>query len=431
MVCATISLYAQTTSEIKPLNIGDTVPDVFLHNIINYKTASSRLSDFRGKLMILDFWATWCSSCIEGFPKLAALQEKFRNRLQVFLVNSKSTRDSKKKIVAFFHQRKLPDGESYQLPVIIKDTVLYKLFPHQLIPHYVWISPRGIVIATTGSGQVNATNINGLLEGKNIHLRMKIDVMNFNRNQPLFIEDEAKSEKHIKYYSVISAHITGIPTGAFGNEDKKGLMTRLCYTNWSIGQLYRMAYQITWPDNRTILEVRDPSKIECKGDSCDSWYPENAYCYELVLPPTAKQATYEKMQSDLTSFFGYDARIEERTISCLVLKNNPLIKKPVSKGGTPADNLGNEGESKYIHHEPVTVLVNYLDRILPWSVMNETNFTKPVNIDLPVNLSDTSLLRKALYKAGFSLVNSKRAMKVFVIEDKHMGSDKDKASGNP
>ena len=56
--------------EIKPLKIGDKVPDIEFKNIINYKSKTARLSDFKGKLVILDFWGTWCTSCIAAFPKM-------------------------------------------------------------------------------------------------------------------------------------------------------------------------------------------------------------------------------------------------------------------------------------------------------------------------------------------------------------------------
>ncbi len=44
-----------------------------------------KLADFRGKVVILDFWGAWCGPCIVSMPKLAALQEKFRGQPVVIL----------------------------------------------------------------------------------------------------------------------------------------------------------------------------------------------------------------------------------------------------------------------------------------------------------------------------------------------------------
>src|SRR5688572_26528195 len=88
------SILQQPSSVIKELKIGDIVPDIeFL--MVNYSKPTARLSDFKGKVVILDFWATWCGSCIEAFPKIDLAQKEFGDRLQVILVNSRATKDTK------------------------------------------------------------------------------------------------------------------------------------------------------------------------------------------------------------------------------------------------------------------------------------------------------------------------------------------------
>jgi len=58
---------------VKALSIGDTVPDITIANVYNYRSSTIRLSDLKGKLVILDFWSTWCTNlycCIPGIAKV-------------------------------------------------------------------------------------------------------------------------------------------------------------------------------------------------------------------------------------------------------------------------------------------------------------------------------------------------------------------------
>jgi thiol-disulfide isomerase/thioredoxin len=42
-----------------------------------------KLSDYKGKVVILDFWATWCPPCRKGIPDLISLQNEYKNDLVV------------------------------------------------------------------------------------------------------------------------------------------------------------------------------------------------------------------------------------------------------------------------------------------------------------------------------------------------------------
>jgi cytochrome c biogenesis protein CcmG/thiol:disulfide interchange protein DsbE len=61
----------------------------------------SRLSDYRGKILVLDFYATWCAPCRESIPQLVALQHRFATQgLQVVGLNVGGP-DDRVKVAAF------------------------------------------------------------------------------------------------------------------------------------------------------------------------------------------------------------------------------------------------------------------------------------------------------------------------------------------
>lgn len=52
------------------------------------------LSDYKGKVVYLDFWASWCKPCIESFPKLDELHEKYKDQgFAVIAVNLDQSKD--------------------------------------------------------------------------------------------------------------------------------------------------------------------------------------------------------------------------------------------------------------------------------------------------------------------------------------------------
>ncbi len=286
--------FSQFPLSIRPLKIGDTVPDVEI-NLLHGPVLKSNLSSYKGQLIILDFWATWCTSCLHGFPKLDSLQRKFKNQLQVLLVNTKSTGDDKKKAEAFFNKR----GKQFSLPSVLEDTVLDNLFVHTMLPHYVWIKD-GKVKAVTGSGEVTAENITAVLNNLPVTLRMKNDKMDYDRHKPLFV-----GGNNILSGSVLTGYTEGLPSGSVMDRDDKGLVSRLCISNTSLLQMFRQVYKATlFPADHMIIYVREPWRLSPPGER-DNWKYSNTYCYEIKVPPVSQDSIYKLARQDLLRFFPY------------------------------------------------------------------------------------------------------------------------------
>src|SRR3989442_9034905 len=64
------------SAKYEPLVVGMTAPDFRLPDL---QGKTQRLSDYRGKVVFLNFWATWCGPCKEEMPSMQAPWEKLKN----------------------------------------------------------------------------------------------------------------------------------------------------------------------------------------------------------------------------------------------------------------------------------------------------------------------------------------------------------------
>ncbi len=62
------------SAKYEPLAIGKPAPDFVLSDL---NDKAYRLSDFRGKVVFLNFWATWCKPCREEMPSMEVLYKNF------------------------------------------------------------------------------------------------------------------------------------------------------------------------------------------------------------------------------------------------------------------------------------------------------------------------------------------------------------------
>jgi thiol-disulfide isomerase/thioredoxin len=114
------------------------------------KVGGGRLTEkvFDGKVVVIDFWATWCAPCVRELPELLAFEEKIRDRKDVLFL-SFSVDDEKEDIVKFFEGRK--ERFPVYLASALADRMDVTLFPTKVIidgrvkPARIRLAKEGVV----------------------------------------------------------------------------------------------------------------------------------------------------------------------------------------------------------------------------------------------------------------------------------------------
>lgn len=99
------------------------------------------LEDYKGKVVLVDFWATWCKPCIEAMPEIDKLHKELGSK--GFVVLGVSIDEDTKKVGPFAEKRKF----SYPLVVDNKETPSWAEFKVKGIPAMFLIDKKGQIVA--------------------------------------------------------------------------------------------------------------------------------------------------------------------------------------------------------------------------------------------------------------------------------------------
>lgn len=119
-----------------PVVLGKLAPEI---NVTDLDGVKHKLADFKGKVVLIDFWATWCAPCRKGLPETQKLFADYGNKgLAVMTISD----ESKSAVVPFIRQNK------FTFPVYLDPgSVTNKDYHIKSIPTIVVIDKKGNLVA--------------------------------------------------------------------------------------------------------------------------------------------------------------------------------------------------------------------------------------------------------------------------------------------
>jgi thiol-disulfide isomerase/thioredoxin len=417
-------------SALKELHIGDHLPDFNLSGFYDDTTRQIPMRElYKGNLLILDFWATWCGSCLTEFGEFDQLKKEFGSQIRIVTVGY----ESYEKIKSLFKRQHGLKSDSYT--VLTHDNVLSRvLFPHKFLPHLVWIDSTGKIIAITQGSDLTSSNISNAISGNTISAREKKD--NELGMSVIFQPFHAMDTSFVSR-SILTKKAQGFPSFE-GMQDytkeEPTKFSRIFMGNEPIRDLYRFALftdELSGQNySRIILEVKDSLKYldprlipetfkKSRYKSYSEWEDQNLYCYELKMKDRVADTLLRSyMIADLNRYLNLNGRFEKRYMDCYILKTIPPENRVDTILKEPNPEHAIKKHPKVLNNKALLAFLN--ERLDHGSIVVDQSIPTGMNVevDLSMKLGLTAQeINNKLRVSGLMLIKGKSLLDVFVISE--------------
>ncbi len=388
----------------KQLKVGDTFKEPNSVEIMRGQESSIDWKKLEDKVVLIDFFDTFCGSCLQIMPKLQKMEQQYADKIKVITV----TWQDKSTIEKLFANNEYLKENKVNLPVIYNDTYLKNLFPHLGVPHEVLLY-KGKVQAITASQFITAENLLRLFDEKTIDLPLKDD---YGKGDLLNVFDE--NANVLKAGTLISGYQDGVPFQAweFKRDSVTGLYKSSCYNSTLFLLLRTLAFKakigmaLTIPRiERIVWKVKDSTQYyDFENRDSEAWRVKNGVCYERYdLMERADSIQARVILDDLKNFYGVKVYPSKARIKTLVLNPCPVVQTERKFVNKPLRYIGSN------------VFASFLDisELFP-PALDKVDFKGPIEIGEYKTLDELNI---QLANYGIKAEIGTEEMDVLVVEE--------------
>ncbi|MEY3195347.1 MAG: hypothetical protein RIQ78_1444 [Bacteroidota bacterium] len=144
MAAATIAILISVWKYRQPrFNAGDRVPDIAVELLSGQQ---AKLSDLKGKYVLLQFWGSWCGPCRQENQQLIPLYKKYHEKgFEIFSIGIEYSREAWKNAI----QNDRMDWSYHAMESASFDGVLAHQFNIKSIPSTFLLNPEGVIMGVS------------------------------------------------------------------------------------------------------------------------------------------------------------------------------------------------------------------------------------------------------------------------------------------
>jgi uncharacterized protein (TIGR03435 family) len=377
--------------------LGQLAPNLRFATVLNGSQPTLTLAQLRGKVVLLEFWATFCGPCLTAMPHLQELQRQFSGRLQVVAISP----DSPARLGRFLQAR--PSNLLFASVVGAASDSLQRLFSYQLIPHSVLLDAAGRVVASTEPTYITAQVIEQVLKGQAINLPLKQDLVGQN---PIAICFPATAAAPPRFLVQPALRGVGGMTRTYPQDSSAFHNRRLTAINITLPELYRLAYGGL--SSRRTLDLRPARPTGTKSPQ---------YCLDIIVPKGQETALLPTLRQELAARFDLRATLEPHAKQVYVLRVADARKLPPITGSQKASSVAASEGTYQGTNVTLAEVADYLESfgLVELPVLLASPTTARYNLEFSYQPEKPGDLLRALSDLGLTLEKAERPVEMLVL----------------